>query len=265
MTLRSMFILFLCPVLPACSESTGSHTPDEDFGFLWVNNAAEFEAVALQVYKQAELALPRFIEDKSWSALPGQEAAEDLPPAVIFDVDETVVSNRKYQVARYPHSDRKLYDWSLSQPADPIPGFKAFADAARAAGVTLFFVTNKPCFDIEGLDDPCPYETAAIEEIRETGVETDASHVMLAGERDGWGKEKLVRREHVALTHRIVMLIGDDLSDFIPCVRAKPAGPCTTAAGADERKRLTHEHGEYWGNGWYILPNPMHGSWTRAK
>ena len=57
------------------------------------------------------------------------------------------------------------------------------------------------------------------------------------------------------------MLFGDDLGDFLPCVRAKPVAPCPVASASD-RDRLTLEYGGYWGFGWYMLPNPMHGSWT---
>ena len=28
------------------------------------------------------------------------------------------------------------------------------------------------------------------------------------------------------------------------------------------RRNSVVEHARYWGHGWYILPNPMHGSWT---
>jgi acid phosphatase len=146
-----------------------------------------------------------------------------------------------------------------------MPGFRQFADAARAAGVTLYFVTNKPCLAIEGLDDDCPYETVTIEELREAGVETDRDHVLMAGERKEWTKEKLSRREFVARNHRVIMLIGDDLTDFIPCTRPSAAAPCTASAGRDARERLTYEYADYWGRGWYILPNPMHGSWTSAR
>ena len=260
--LRIIFITGLVAGIMGCSETPARHTPDQDLGVLWVNYAAEFRAVSTQAYRQAEMALPNLVADTSWSALPGQANAADLPPAVILDVDETAVSNARYQIARYPHSDRKLYDWSNEQPADPMPGFRQFADAARAAGVTLFFVTNKPCLSIEGVDDPCPYEKVTVDELREAGVDTDRDHVMLAGEQPGWDKEKLSRREYVAQTHRVIMLFGDDLSDFIPCVRHRPAGNCTEAATLESRLELLNEYEHYFGAGWYMLPNPMHGSWT---
>jgi acid phosphatase len=58
------------------------------------------------------------------------------------------------------------------------------------------------------------------------------------------------------------MLFGDDLSDFIPCVRKTPAGDCHESATATSREALMRQYDAYWGAGWYVLPNPMHGSWT---
>ena len=60
-------------------------------------------------------------------------------------------------------------------------------------------------------------------------------------------------------------LIGDDLSDFIPCVRKKVVAPCTEAATAASRQRQVELYSSYWGSGWYVLPNPMHGSWTTVE
>jgi acid phosphatase len=61
------------------------------------------------------------------------------------------------------------------------------------------------------------------------------------------------------------MLIGDDLSDFIPCVRSSPRKPCTERATIESRDKLAYEHSNYWGAGWFVLPNPMHGSWTSVE
>ena len=88
---------------------------------------------------------------------------------------------------------------------------------------------------------------------------------MLSGERPDWDKEKLSRREHVARTHRVIMLLGDDFSDFIACAREKPAGKCNGKATRESRLAQLERYQTFWGNGWYILPNPMHGSWTSVE
>jgi len=234
-----------------------------DSGIQWVRTAAEFDALSLQAYRAATDALENKIADKSWSALPDQADAADKPPAVIFDVDETVVSNVEFQFTlEPPFEDSKLDEWTAAHPAEPVEGFPAFAMRARELGVELFFVTNRPCEPREGNPDPCPQKLNVVNEIIEAGVPVDPAFVMLSYEKPEWTKEKKIRRDLVAERYRVIMLIGDDLGDFLPCSRRRPLAPCSEGASAESRRNATFEHADYWGNGWYILPNPMHGSWT---
>jgi acid phosphatase len=155
----------------------------------------------------------------------------------------------------------KLEKWNDEHISDPVPGVAGFVAATQEVGVTVFFVTNRPCDPNEGDNDPCPQKKATVRDIRELGISTDEAHVLLA-EENGWTRAKIARREHIATTHRVIMLIGDDLGDFVPCVRTKLYGPCTEPATKDGRRSLVEEHAEYWSDGWYILPGPTHGSWT---
>ena len=262
MIIRSLLVSVFVLASVSCSTTAVTHLPERDLGLLWVKHAAEYEAVSRQVYQAAELALEEFIDDQSWSALPGQRDAEGMRPAAILDVDETVINNVEFQlVFERPMAQWKLEKWNDEHVSEPVPGVARFVTAAQEAGVAVFFVTNRPCDPIEGDPDPCPQKKAIVRDIGELGITTDAAHVLLSDER-GWNREKLVRRQHIAKTHRIIMLIGDDLSDFIPCVRSTPAVPCTEPATKASRKRLVEEFSRFWGNGWYILPGPMHGSWT---
>lgn len=239
-----------------------SEEPHVDMGLQWVKYAAEYRAITRQVYGRAAAALPGFIDDTSWSALPRQSGAADLPPAVILDVDETVVSNIDFQLTfEPPFANWKLEEWTANTPATPVEGARKFVEAARALGVTVFFVTNRPCEPKEGNPDPCPQRQTTIDDIAEVGIETDAEHVLLSEER-GWTREKITRRMFIAERYRVLMLIGDDYGDFIPCMRKSLRAPCTQAATAEDRLAALDEYDGYWGNGWYILPNPMHGSWT---
>jgi acid phosphatase len=233
-------LLLCCLTILGCSNQPPAYDPQRDLGLLWVKHSAEYRAITRQTYAAATAALPGFIEDDSWSVVPAQADAAGLPVAVILDVDETAVSNVDFQLTfERPFDNWKLEEWT----------------------VTVFFITNRPCEPIAGIDDPCPQKKSTIDDIAEVGIETDADHVLLSDEQ-GWNREKSVRREYVARTHRVVMLIGDDLQDFVPCVRNKVYAPCTTAASAEDRHAMVEQHAPWWGNGWYILPNPMHGSWT---
>jgi acid phosphatase len=252
-------------VLSACTTDMDTASgPDQ--GVRWVRDAAEFDALTMQAYRAASDDLPRLIADRSWTALPGQKNYGLLPPAIIFDVDETLVSNVGFQADLIPpFTNNKLYEWTSSSAATTIPGAAKFAKLAREQGVELFFVTNRPCEDVPGIDHPCPQETATVQDLIEAGIPADMDHVMLANEQADWDREKVIRRNHIAENYRIIMLIGDDLSDFIPCVREKVYAPCDEGATAASRQNVTELYNSYWGAGWYVLPNPMHGSWTTVE
>lgn len=263
---RVLVTIVATALLGACSTPTPVYDHRQDLGLQWVKQAAEYRAVAMVAYRNATDDLPRFIRDKSWNALTGYGVPSDLPPAVILDVDETVVSNVDFQMTfERPFENHKLDTWSSNYNSLAIPGVVSFIDIARELGVTVFFVTNRPCQPKAGTDDPCPQKQTTIDDIRELNLEVLPEQVMLSGERPDWDKEKLTRREYIAETHRVIMVIGDDLSDFIPCVREKPAGHCTEAATQASRLEALEKSKDFWGHGWYILPNPMHGSWTTVE
>jgi acid phosphatase len=121
--------------------------------------------------------LARFVDDKTWSAMPEQTAAENLPPAVILDVDETVINNVSFQlVFERPFTDRQLEMWDRQHVAEPVPGVVEFVAAARDAGVAVFFMTNRPCEKYVDEEDACPQKQTVIEGIRERG-KTRASRI----------------------------------------------------------------------------------------
>ena len=99
-------------LLSACSTAPVVHAPENDLGILWVKHAAEYPAITMQVYQSAQADLPAFIADTTWSAMPGHPVNPELPPAVVLDVDETVVSNVEFQLAfERPFTNRKMYDF----------------------------------------------------------------------------------------------------------------------------------------------------------
>ncbi len=70
----------------------------------WMQTSAEYECISRQTYRAATEALQKALADKLWSAIPQQSLqlaqgnGQELPPAVIVDVDETVLDNTGYQV-----------------------------------------------------------------------------------------------------------------------------------------------------------------------
>ena len=272
--------------LSACATENPSHVPENDMGLLWVKHSVDYKAVTKQIYRNAEQSLPRMIEDTSWTALPGQTDAGDLPTAVILDIDETVVSNIDFQIQHErPFTNRKLDMWDREHHAQPIPGAVEFVEddgkidahgsaphqpvefveAARAAGVTVFFVPNRPCEKYADEDEVCPQKKTVIDDLSELGIHVAPEFVSLSNEQPDWTREKLVRRQLIGKDYRIIMLIGDDFGDFVPCARKKVVAPCTEPGTRASRDAALEEYADYWGNGWYILPGPTHGSWTSVR
>ena len=261
-TKKIIWVLALIMVtgLSACAGNKPKNPPGQ--GILWVYSAAEYDALTLQAFQNATRNLDDLIDDKSWTALPGQQNMAELPTAVILDVDETAVSNIDFQLQLEGGFSHEAFDyWHQNNAAGRMLGAPEFIQTARDKGVTVFFITNRPCQTRDFAPGPCPQEAIALKDLADGGIESDADHLMLVGEQLDWTREKRFRQELVARTHRVIMLIGDDLGDFIPCVRATPVAPCP-AASAEDRSRMTLQYQQYWGVGWHILPNPMHGSWV---
>src|SRR5258708_28609386 len=67
---------------------------------LWTQRSVEFKGNALTVYALAKIRLDQALADKKWTAAPVEQKGDyqNLPPAILLDVDETVLDNSPYQV-----------------------------------------------------------------------------------------------------------------------------------------------------------------------
>ena len=240
-------VLFLI----SCSSQRNTLRHPTTQATLWVQNAAEYDALSHQVYQTALARLALAIEDSYWTA--SLEQGEDfrtLPPAIIMDVDETVLDNSAFQ-ARMIKQDKSYNtedwnSWVREAKADPVPGALEFARVADKRNITLFYLTNREA----------SVEAATRKNLLELGfpVDEDKDVILTKNERDEWTSDKVNRRHFLAKRYRILMLFGDDLNDFLP------AKDIT----ADQRMELVAEHEDKWGRKWFILPNPIYGSWEQT-
>ena len=234
---------------------------------LWVRQSVEFRAASEIIYRAAQGALAANLGDPAVSAETTQTAGhEDLPPAVVMDIDDTVLDNSAPQarmileVTCPPEFDAQWDAWVAERAAPAVPGAAAFIRAARAMKdakgrpVRVFLITNRACAPRAGSDDPCPQQADTLANLRELGLDAPTldEDLMLKGERADWPSEKESRRREVARGHRIVLNVGDDFGDFLPGVRRQ---------SAVERARTSCAYHDWWGTRWFQIPNPMYGSW----
>ena len=65
---------------------------------LWMENSVEYKANTLSMFQLAKIRLDEALADKNWTAATEQTGAyQDLPPAIVFDADETLIDNGGYQ------------------------------------------------------------------------------------------------------------------------------------------------------------------------
>ena len=223
---------------------------------LWVQRAAEYDAVTQTVYRAAADHLDIALKESNWDALvPGERgnAATGLPPAVVMDVDETVLDNSPYQARLVRDGgsyDEATWDlWVAEKKARPVPGVVEFAKAAAAKGVTILYISNRAVH----------LKDATIANLRAEGlpVKDDSVFLGLGTHLEGCeqnGSEKLCRRKLAGQTYRVLMQFGDQLGDFAEIVSNTPK----------DRDALYAEYADWFGERWYMLPNPTYGSWEPA-
>lgn len=214
---------------------------------LWMQSSVEYRASAIQTYRAAQAALVRALADKNWTAALEQPAPfADKPPAVILDLDETVVDNSSHQVKLIKEgktfSDATWLPWIAEARSGLIPGAAEYLDFAVASGVAPIYITNRVCAP----NDP---NDGTVKNIALHRLPFRADRLMCRTETG----DKSPRRALAARSYRIVALIGDDINDFFPAL-----------APVAERDMLLRRYAQFFGDRWFVLPNPQYGSWERA-
>lgn len=225
-------------------------------GLLWVQTSAEYHVLAAATYRDAWQRVQNLLDQaKAGKALPSAmieqpgQNSNKLPLAVIVDIDETVFDNSpmsgKLVTQRMGYATNVWDDWVALEQADFIVGAEQFITNARGAGLEVFFVTNRT--EVE--------EAHTIDDLKPLVVTDEqilASKEIGTGETVPWESEKGPRRAYLARTHWVIAMVGDDLADFVPGIRKmKPADRVTEAM----------KHIDRLNSQWFLLPNPLYGSW----
>ncbi len=243
---------------------------------VWMQRAAEYRAACLQAYRTAAAALPEAIDDPAWTACLEQGPADtfrNLPPAVVLDVDETILDNSAYGARLI--ADHATYEsatwsaWVHEQQAGAIPGALAYVQKAQQLGARVFYVTNRKC-DREENGKRFTDETDTRANLRKLGfpiVEGEGEDAVLCAGEVG---DKAARRAKLCERFRIVQLVGDNLGDFAPGTDSRkeadtPHGKVVEGAHVERvRSTLVDVVGEWWGVRWILIPNPSYGGFEDA-
>ena len=216
---------------------------------LYQQTAAERLAGSLQTFRSAKQALDNALADPSWSALPGQDI-QGKKPAIIVDVDETVLDNTAYEArmildgTKYPEG---WVSWGKEAAATEVPGAKDFLNYAASKDVTIFYITNRVV----------ELKEATQNNLTKLGIPWDQTKktILMRGENN-WGSDKGSRRALVAQEYRVLLMAGDNLGDFVDA-KDNNLSP-------QQRKAIVEEYADYWGEKWFMLQNIAYGDWEGA-
>lgn len=202
----------------------------------WVRTAAEYRALALQTYRTA------------WYAV--RDRAADLQAghwAVIMDVDETVLDNsdfeRRIAETGQPFEERLWDEWVMEEDAGLVPGAAWFIDHVEDMGGRVAMVTNRD-------QRLCP---ATRRNLAALGIAPAA----LLCETETSEKEPRFRMVQEGTASdtlpalQVVAWIGDNIGDF-------PNLDQSVRTGTTAPFRL-------FGERYFVVPNPMYGSWMENE
>jgi len=232
--------ILLYPILLVHCGTDDSGKPEKPIrehsiqSVLWQQNAAEYKALTYQAYNLAQLQLDKLLSTHD----PKNEKL-----AIVTDIDETVLDNSPFNGKLIEldvnFSRERWLQWGNLSIADTVPGALGFFNYAAKRGVEVFYISNRyteqqavTIQNLKKFDFPFANET----------------HVLLR-EQSG-AKES--RRNLVRETHKILLLLGDNLSDFTSLFDRQ---------GTTKRNALVDSLKSAFGSKFIVFPNPMYGDW----
>ncbi|WP_267226118.1 5'-nucleotidase, lipoprotein e(P4) family [Dyella silvae] len=242
------------PAAPA--PSTATPADDNLNAVAWSQTAIEHDLIYLQTYRDAQSRLLAALADKQWDALPKDDRlapAAGLKPAVVLDIDETVLDNSPYQ-ARLVKSGGEYNEadwaaWCNEQRARALPGVVEFTQFAASHGIAVIYISNRA----KDLDQ------ATLANLRKEGLPVSGPEAFLGlgtfvEDCEQIGTEKSCRRQLISHKYRVLMQFGDQIGDFVTVLANNEAG----------RQKAMASYVNWIGTRWFVLPNPTYGAWEPA-
>jgi 5'-nucleotidase (lipoprotein e(P4) family) len=229
---------------------------------LWMQSAAEYRACCHQAYN---LARRRLIE-KLADAPAGGWAR---PPAVVLDLDETVLDNGAFQTRlaanKLTFDEKTWADWEANgyNQVRLVPGAKDFIDEAKRRGVAVVYITNR--------SDAKASRDGTRNALELLGVDVPGDD--LYGLKEKSPTDKTQRRAEAERRYTVLLYVGDNLRDFhegdfrSPLDNGRPGKGSTDAAqlraAAAGRAAAVDRCRDLFGREWILLPNPAYGEWAK--
>ncbi|WP_433886811.1 5'-nucleotidase, lipoprotein e(P4) family [Pseudomonas vranovensis] len=206
----------------------------------WRQTAAEFRALYYQGFNVAKARLDQAL---------AQQKPGDKKPAIISDIDDTILSSNTYW-GFLIGQDKEFFDdavwdrWVAANGPTLTPGALEFLEYAKSRGVEIFYVSSRDQGDKT-------YEYA-LNNLRALKVPyADEAHVTIL--RESSNKEPAQHK--IAEQYNVLLMLGDNLNDFERSFYVDKV---------EQRAQLVDASRSKFGGQYIIFPNPTDGHWLKA-
>lgn len=263
-------------ILSACATAPGPAPPtvaasataptEPPKTMQWLYGSGEASAVSIQAYHaMRDYVLERVrqrpaqgvvLASGSTLSAPRFVPCGRKPLAVVLDVDETALLNLGYEYDEavkgrsYDQAIWNRYEQTGADKVAPVPGAVTAIRAIRQADVAVIYNTNRQ--SAHAAQNEAAIVGAGL------GPARHRDNLFLQGDVDT-GSAKDPRRELIASRYCVIAMAGDQLGDFSDLFNAR------TLSVPDRRRAAgTTPFASMWGNGWFMLPNPVYGPGLRG-
>lgn len=228
--------LLIVPFSLLAQDATTNSSGYRDYtnAVLWQQHSGEYRALAFQAFNFARLSLVERLK----------EVKNDKKFCVVVDVDETVLDNSPFQGREIKHGrsfdSKEWNNWTSKGIADTVPGALGFLNFAASLQVETFYITNRDTSEMKG----------TLSNLKTLGFpNADEAHILLRTNTS----DKEPRRQAVLENYHILLLCGDNLSDF---------SNIFYRSGKNTIEQVNAERLNF-GTRFIVLPNPMYGDWEK--
>lgn len=243
--MRSLISILFILLVSACQQISKEKTfsAEEKLSMqlgnatVWFQQSAEMKASFLQAYDKGKILLKIKMDTLN---------SAKLKPAVILDLDETVLDNSPYEAQLFlegkNYESESWEQWCKKAKAKALPGASDFLHFADSLGLKIFYVSNRKI----GLFEPTLKNLKILKL-----PQSDKENLLLRTTKS----DKTERREMVKAAHQVLLYVGDNLTDY----DQKFAERDSTFG-----KELLEKHQKEILHNFIMLPNPMYGEWEAA-
>ncbi len=218
---------------------------------LWYQRSPEMQALYLQSFAMAKIALANNLKHKSFPKKKN---------AVVVDIDETILNNSAYEGCLYvnnkTYSDSSWNAWVGDAKAEPLPGAVDFLKYVKKSGCEVFYVSNRSKETQTEL---------TLQNLKKYDLpDADKEHLLFKTKGDTTltgrtTKEKRRLKIENELNYEILLLCGDQVADF------DKAFDIEKGLTENQIRDSITKYQDRFGKKYILLPNPMYNDWLNKN